>query len=43
MLLPLMLMIAGFTTFFITVVIMRLEGELLARRIRAWRTAAGDE
>ena len=43
MLLPLMLMIAGFTTFFITVVIMRLEGELLARRIRAWRTAAGEE
>ena len=43
MLLPLMLMIGGFTTFFITVVLMRLESELLARRIRAWRTAAGEE
>ena len=43
MLLPLFLMIGGFTTFFITVVLMRLESELLARRIRAWRTAAGDE
>ena len=43
MLLPLMLMIGGFTTFFITVALMRLESELLARRIRAWRTAAGEE
>ena len=43
MLLPLMLMLGGFTTFFITVVLMRLESELLARRIRAWRTAAGEE
>ena len=43
MLLPLMLMIGGFTTFFVTVVLMRLESELLARRIRAWRTASGDE
>ena len=43
MLLPLFLMIGGFTTFFITVVLMRLESELLARRIRAWRTASGDE
>jgi heme exporter protein C len=43
MLLPLMLMIGGFTTFFITMVLMRLESELLARRIRAWRTAAGEE
>jgi heme exporter protein C len=43
MLLPLMLMIGGFATFFITVVLMRLESELLARRIRAWRTAAGEE
>jgi heme exporter protein C len=43
MLLPLFLMIGGFTTFFITMVLMRLESELLARRIRAWRTAAGDE
>ena len=43
MLLPLMLMIGAFTTFFITVVLMRLESELLARRIRAWRTAAGDD
>jgi heme exporter protein C len=39
MLLPLMLMIGAFATFFITVVLMRLESELLARRIRAWRTA----
>ncbi len=43
MLVPLMLMIGGFMAFFITVVILRLESELLARRIRAWRTAAGDE
>jgi heme exporter protein C len=43
MLLPLMLMIGGFTTFFITMVLMRLESELLARRIRAWRTAALQE
>ncbi|MDB5395883.1 MAG: heme transporter HemC [Rhodospirillales bacterium] len=43
MLLPLILMIGGFTAFFITVVMLRLESELLARRIRAWRTAAGDE
>jgi heme exporter protein C len=43
MLVPLMLMIAGFMAFFITVVILRLESELLARRIRGWRTAAGDE
>jgi heme exporter protein C len=43
MLVPLMLMIGGFMAFFITVVILRLESELLARRIRGWRTAAGDE
>jgi heme exporter protein C len=43
MLLPLMLMIGGFTAFFVAVVMLRLESELLARRIRAWRTAAGDE
>jgi heme exporter protein C len=43
MLLPLFLMIGAFTTFFIAVVLMRLESELLARRIRAWRTAGGDE
>jgi heme exporter protein C len=43
MLVPLMLMIAGFMAFFITAVILRLESELLARRIRAWRTATGDE
>ncbi len=43
MLVPLMLMIAGFMAFFVTVVILRLESELLARRIRGWRTAAGDE
>jgi heme exporter protein C len=43
MLLPLGLMAGGFIAFFITVVILRLESELLARRIRAWRTATGDE
>jgi heme exporter protein C len=43
MLVPLMLMIAGFMAFFITTVILRLESELLARRIRGWRTAAGEE
>jgi heme exporter protein C len=43
MLIPLMLMIAGFMTFFVTMVILRLETELLARRIRAWRGAAGEE
>jgi heme exporter protein C len=43
MLLPLMLMIGGFMAFFATVVVMRLESELLARRIRAWRTAAGED
>jgi heme exporter protein C len=43
MLIPLMLMIAGFMTFFVTVVMLRLETELLARRIRAWRGAAGEE
>ena len=30
----------GFTAFFVAVVMLRLESELLARRIRAWRTAA---
>jgi heme exporter protein C len=43
MLLPLFLMIAGFMTLFVTLVLLRLESELLARRIRAWRSAAGDE
>jgi heme exporter protein C len=43
MMLPLMLMIGGFMAFFATVVVMRLESELLARRIRAWRTAAGED
>jgi len=42
MLLPLFLMIGGFVAFFLTVVLLRLESELLARRIRAWRSAAGD-
>ncbi len=42
MLIPLMLMIAGFMTFFATMVIMRLETELLSRRIRAWRGAGGE-
>ena|SRR5579859_1176514 len=43
MLLPLFLMIGGFMAFFATSVLLRLESELLARRIRAWRTAAGEE
>jgi heme exporter protein C len=43
MMVPLTLMILGFVAFFVTVVILRLESELLARRIRAWRTAAADE
>jgi heme exporter protein C len=43
MLLPLFLMIGGFMTFFVTLVMLRLESELLARRIRAWRTVAGEE
>jgi heme exporter protein C len=43
MLLPLFLMIGGFMAFFATLVMLRLESELLARRIRAWRTAAGEE
>jgi heme exporter protein C len=43
MLIPLLLMIAGFMTFFVTVVLVRLEAELLARRIRAWRSAAGEQ
>jgi heme exporter protein C len=43
MLVPLMLMIGGFMTFFITVVILRLETELLSRRIRAWRGATRED
>jgi heme exporter protein C len=43
MMVPLTLMIFGFIAFFVTVVILRLESELLARRIRAWRSAAADE
>jgi heme exporter protein C len=43
MLLPLMLMIGGFMAFFVSVVVLRLESELLARRIRAWRTATSEE
>jgi heme exporter protein C len=43
MLLPLFLMIAGFMAFFVTLVMLRVESELLARRIRAWRRAAGVE
>ena len=41
--LPLMLMIGGFAAFFVTLVLWRIESELLARRIRAWRTAAGGD
>jgi heme exporter protein C len=43
MLVPLMLMIGGFMAFFVTIVLLRLESELLARRIRAWRSSAGEE
>jgi heme exporter protein C len=43
MLLPLMLMIGGFMAFFATVVMLRVESELLARRIRAWKTSAGED
>jgi heme exporter protein C len=43
MMMPLTLMIFGFIAFFVTMVILRLESELLARRIRAWRTAAAQE
>jgi heme exporter protein C len=43
MLIPLFLLIGGFVAFFTTIVLLRLESELLARRIRAWRTAAGEE
>jgi heme exporter protein C len=42
MLIPLFLMIGGFMTFFAALAIMRLETELLARRIRARRSAAGE-
>jgi heme exporter protein C len=43
MLLPLFLMIGGFMAFFTTMVLLRLESELLARRIRAQRSAQGEE
>ncbi len=40
MLVPILLMAVGFTAFFVTVVILRMRAELLARRIRALRLAA---
>jgi len=43
MLLPLFLMVGGFMAFFVTLAILRLENELLSRRLRAWRTAEGAE
>jgi heme exporter protein C len=43
MLIPLFLMIGGFMAFFVTIVLMRVESELLARRIRAWRAAAAQD
>jgi len=39
MLAPILLMAVGFTAFFVTVVILRMRAELLARRIRALRLA----
>jgi len=39
MLVPILLMAIGFTAFFVTVVILRMRAELLARRIRALRLA----
>ena len=39
MLIPLLLMAAGFTALFVTLVIVRARGELAARRIRALRSA----
>ena len=42
MLIPLLLMIGGFAAFFVSVVLLRVDSELLARRIQAWRTAAGE-
>jgi heme exporter protein C len=39
MLVPLLLMAVGFTTLFVTLVILRMRAELLARRIRALRLA----
>jgi heme exporter protein C len=43
MLLPLFLMIGGFMAFFVAVVLLRIESELLARRIRALRGMGGAE
>jgi len=42
MLIPLLLMIGGFAAFFVSVVLLRVDSELLARRIHAWRSAAGE-
>jgi heme exporter protein C len=39
MLVPLLLMTGGFAAFFVSVVLLRVDSELLARRILAWRTA----
>jgi heme exporter protein C len=43
MLLPLFLMAGGFTAFFVALVLLRTESELLARRIGVWRLAALEE
>lgn len=40
MLLPLLLMVGGFVAFFVTVLLLRIDSELLARRIHAWRSTA---
>ena len=42
MLLPLFLMILAFVGFFLSIVLLRVESELLARKIRVWRTAQMD-
>jgi heme exporter protein C len=42
MLYPLLVMIAGFTAYFVTVLIIRIQGELAARRIRTLSLGAAD-
>ena len=42
MLWPLLIMIVGFTSYFVTVLILRVQRELIARRVRALQLSAGD-
>ncbi|MSO64569.1 MAG: heme ABC transporter permease [Alphaproteobacteria bacterium] len=42
MLIPLLLMAVGFTTFYLAVVLVRIEREIIARRIRALRTLTNE-